>query len=578
MKDKLRLAVPVVLVAALATTAYFLLTLEDEYLWKVQELNLFLDTPLFLRQQMVTAGWLLTWLGTWFTEFFYHPWIGVTLLCLWWALLMAVLWRTFRIPMKWGLVLLIPVAALLITDVDLGYWIYYLKLRGHFFAATIGTTVAVASVWLYRLLPAKLYMRPLYMVLSTAVLYSLIGFYGLLSTLLMAVLTWRLKDMTTTGRVVATVVGLLCIVFWPLYYYNFVFYQTGIQNIWWTGLPLFVIDVRRPLVWGACQLVLLGVLVWGVSRYWYRDYNFHKELRMVRCMENSDWEGILSEAAYVEEEPTRAIVMMKNLALFRLGQQGDKMYHYKTGAKACETPIHVSMTQVVGRSIYYHYGLLNYCYRWCLEDGVEMGWRAEYLKYLTLCSLLNGEDRVASKYLDLLSHTRYHSAWADSYRQFLGHPEKLRADKRFEPIFHLMTSGDLLGSDNTLVEKFLMTQFVNTNSDDKLYQEQALIAALWMKDIQMFWPRFFQYAQSHVGERMPTHFQEAAYLYGQLEHQVDISHMPFDKEVVQSYNDFMAFAQQCQGMSEAQMREVFYPRFGNTFYYEYFLVRGQKLY
>ena len=609
MKDKLRLAVPLVLLAALVTTAYFLLSLEDEYLWKVQELNLFLDTPLFLRQQMVTAGWLLTWLGTWFTEFFYHPWIGVTLLCLWWALLMAVLWRTFRVPLKWGLVLLIPVAALLVSDVDLGYWLYYLKLRGHFFAGTIGTTIAVASVWLYRLLPAKLYMRPLYMVLSTAVLYPLIGFYGLLATLLMAVLTWRLKDMTLTGRVVATAVGLLCIVFWPLYYYNYVFCQTGIQNIWWTGLPLFVIDkeyhayyipyyiiavslvamaalykhdrekaVSRPVVWAICQVAMLAVLVYGVSRYWYRDYNFHKELRMVRCMESHDWEGILSEAAYNEDEPTRAIVMMKNLALFRLGRQGDEMYRYKTGAKDCSTPIHVSMTQVVGRSIYYHYGLLNYCYRWCLEDGVEMGWRAEYVKYLALCSLLNGEDRVARKYFDMLSHTRYHGEWANQYRQFVGHPEKLRADNRFEQILHLMKSNDMLGSDNTLVEKFLMTQFTVTSSDDKLYQEQSLISALWMKDIQTFWPRFFQYAQSHVGERMPTHFQEAAYLYGQLEHQVDISHMPFDKEVVQSYNDFMAFAQQCQGMSEAQMREVFYPRFGNTFYYEYFLVRGQKLY
>ena len=286
----------------------------------------------------------------------------------------------------------------------------------------------------------------------------------------------------------------------------------------------------------------------------------------------------LREAAQQQDEPTRAIVMMKNLALFRLGRQGDDMYRYKTGAKACETPIHVSMTQVVGRSIYYHYGLLNYCYRWCLEDGVEMGWRTEYVKYLALCSLVNGEDRVARKYFDMLSHTRYHGEWADSYRQFLGHPDKLHADKRFEPIFHLMKSDDMLGSDNTLVEKFLMTQFTITNSDDKLYQEQSLLSALWMKDIQTFWPRFFQYAQSHVGERMPTHFQEAVYLYGQLEHQVDISHMPFDKEVVQTYNDFMALAQQCQGMSEAQMREVFYPRFGHTFYYEYFLVRGQKLY
>ena len=43
--------------------------------------------------------------------------------------------------MAWTAVLLIPVALLLIMDVDLGYWIYYLKLRGHFFAATIGVGI-----------------------------------------------------------------------------------------------------------------------------------------------------------------------------------------------------------------------------------------------------------------------------------------------------------------------------------------------------------------------------------------------------------------------------------------------------
>ena len=170
MKERLKWAGPALLIAALAVAAYCLLAYESEYLWKVQELNLHLHTPLFLKQQMVTSGWLLTWLGTWFTEFFYHPWLGVTLLCLLWALLMAVLWRTFRVPLKWAVVLLIPVAALLVSDVDLGYWIYYLKLRGHFFAATIGTTLAALAVWLYRLMPARLLMRPLFMVLSTAVL------------------------------------------------------------------------------------------------------------------------------------------------------------------------------------------------------------------------------------------------------------------------------------------------------------------------------------------------------------------------------------------------------------------------
>ena len=44
------------------------------------------------------------------------------------------------------------------------------------------------------------------------------------------------------------------------------------------------------------------------------------------------------------------------------------------------------------------------------------------------------------------------------------------------------------------------------------------------------------------------------------------------------YDEFMALAQQCHGMTEEQMKPIFYPRFGKTFYYEYFLIRNQKLY
>ena len=54
--------------------------------------------------------------------------------------------------------------------------------------------------------------------------------------------------------------------------------------------------------------------------------------------------------------------------------------------------------------------------------------------------------------------------------------------------------------------------------------------------------------------------------------------MPFDEEVKQNYNDFMAAAQQLQGMTEEQMKPLLYPRFGGTFYYEYFLIRGLKSY
>jgi hypothetical protein len=77
---------------------------------------------------------------------------------------------------------------------------------------------------------------------------------------------------------------------------------------------------------------------------------------------------------------------------------------------------------------------------------------------------------------------------------------------------------------------------------------------------------------------MPRHYQEAAFLYGNLEHHVDISQMPFDKQVVQDYQNFMALTQRCKGKTEAEMRPIFYPQFGHTFYYDYFLIRNQKLY
>ena len=612
----LRWLSPVLALLALVAVGWGLVTHESEYLWKAQELNLFLDTPLFLRQQMVTSGWLLTWAGTWFTEFFFHPWIGVAMLCALWAVLMVVAGRALRVPLAWSAVLLVPVALLLIMDVDLGYWIYYLKLRGHFFAATIGTIIALGGLWLFRVLPSRWLLRPVFIIVGTAVLYPLIGFYGLLFALLCAVLTWRAgdckspgKDVTVAAKATTTAVALLAIGVVPLVYYRFVFCQTNIVNIYWTGLPLFIYGqetpayyipyyalvavlvlmtalyglktprlLARPLGWLAAHAVLVAGLAWGVCHFWYTDYNFHKELRMQRCLEECDWEGMLREARDQQVEPTRAIVMMRNLALFRLGRQGDEMYHYPAGAAASDTPLPLNMTQVVGRSIYYNYGMLNFCYRWCLEDGVELGWRVEYMKYLLRCALVNGEERVVQKYAGLLCHTRYYGEWADRMAALASEKGGVGKSAEFAPILHMLDYDDELASDNAMVEYFLMNKFANTVSDDPLLNEQTLLAALWTKDIQTFWPHFFHYARLHPQDHMPRHYQEAAYLYGHLEHEVDISGMPFDEQVVQDYNGFMAMAQQYHGMKEEQLRPILYPRYGHTFYFEYFLIRNQKLY
>ncbi len=70
--------------AMLLVIASVLLSQENDFLWKLQEQNLFLDTSLFFEERMAVPGGLLSWVGTYLTQYFYNPWMGVTRLCLLW--------------------------------------------------------------------------------------------------------------------------------------------------------------------------------------------------------------------------------------------------------------------------------------------------------------------------------------------------------------------------------------------------------------------------------------------------------------------------------------------------------------
>ena len=117
-------------VAALLLAYWVIVGQESAYLFKVQELNLFLYSPLFFHQQMVVPGGMMAYLGSYFTQFFYHPWLGTALLCGWCGLLMWLVYKAFALKPHWAPVLLVPLALVLLTDFTLGYWIYFLKLRG----------------------------------------------------------------------------------------------------------------------------------------------------------------------------------------------------------------------------------------------------------------------------------------------------------------------------------------------------------------------------------------------------------------------------------------------------------------
>lgn len=634
-----RLTFIIVWLVALAAIACGLLVYESDLLWKVQELNLFLYTSLFFKQQMVVPGGMLTWLGSWFTQFFYHPWMGVTLLCGWWLLLLLLLKKTFAVSARWSPLLLIPVALLLLTNVDQGYWIYMLKLRGHFFITTIATTAVVAALWVFRNLPDKYWLRCVWMVLVCAIGYPLMGIYGLAATLLMGIWSWRLLPRSRAA--IYSLIAVVCAIAVPLLCYRYVYYETNLANIYYAELPLFFIteeyhtyyipyyllalfmvimaclpvgmrdeeneimrdgenermrdgdnEKRRnegkkkasakspkskpfyvthsSLIICACVLV---AMTWAVVHFWYKDENFHHELKMQHLVQQTDWEGVLKEAETQQDEPTRAIVMMRNLALARLGRQSNDMYQYKNGSKRYNAPFDMRLMLVSGTLIYYQYGMLNYCNRLCTELGVEFGWRAEHYQYLASCALLNGDKKVAQKYINILKRTLFFDEWAEWAENLLNNPELIAKERELEPITHMLHYPNDLTGDQGYVERFLMNQLAHSSYPaDPIFQEQSLLASLWLKDPKLFWYHFGIYIKQHPNGPMPLVFQEAAYFYGQMEKRPNLDRMPFSQGVKDGFKRFMDASANYEGMDIEEARERMYALYGNTFYYDYYLM------
>ena len=577
--------------AALLVVAGALLFFEADLLWKLQEQNLFLDTPIFFKEQMAVPGGLLSWAGTWLTQLFFYPWLGTLVLCASWLPLMWLVKKAFALPNEWTPLALVPVCLLLLTIVDMGYWVYLLKLPGHAFVGTLGTIAVVALLWAFRALPQRWGLRLVFIGVTAFVgypLYPLFGIYGIAATLLMGLYIWRF-DQPFWQKITGSVLALAGAALVPLLCYHYAYHETNIANIYFAGLPLYFLqeeyhayylpyyglalffvvmvllrlDGVKRFKRIATQTIVLGALAFAVFNYWYKDENFHHELRMQRCIEQNDWQGVVDEAALQKDEPTRAIVMMRNLALSRLGRQADEMYLYPNGSKRYEAPFNMRLMLCVGPMIYYHYGMINYSARLSTEMGVEFGWRVENLKLLAKCALLNKEEGRARKFLNLLKHTTFYGSWANSVRE---------KDEQ-NTVARMMHYDNFLSGDNGYVEQFLMKRLAeSTSKDDALFQEQALLATLWTKDNKQFWYHFRDYLELHPNARIPRYIQEAAYLYGKLEGREMIDQMPIDPMVKQSFENFMGAAQNYNHMEADIVREGM-KGYSDTYYYDYYLMR-----
>ena len=605
-----------VTVVVIALGAYYLIVRNSDMLFMAQSRDFFSFDHSFRAYCMHYPGGFISWVSSFLTQFFFYPKIGSAIMVAIWVLTLWLSKVAFKVKMAWMAVLAIPVVCLLVSTIDTGYWLYYNKQTGYWFYGTLGYFATTLLVLFYSFFKKK--SDRIIVTCLIAITYPFLGWYTLLALLYVAVvsLAGMKSSDSLIGKVLLPVLPVVLIGIVPLVSYNF-YSSIRFEDVWTVGFPTFEnndmtslfpsipfmvlsavpllfpflpkkVEGSAGMAWGVTLVsiaLLVGSYLW-VEKSDFQNYNYHAEMRMYRAVDEQDWDKVLDEMGGIPGDASREMVLFKNIALMNKGEMGTKMFKYNNMGEPAVNgfdTLRVHMVQTAAPMIYYYHGKTNFAIRWSIENSVEFGYDFDHLKILTRCALLNGEMEMAKRYLSILQSSLFYRDWAEHLMPITEKPELIKKYPEFDYVRELRDHmGTVLDGDNGLCEMYLLTYFSQTmNKDSKALQEITLDYALIQKDIQLFWPRFYLYAQMHAGEPMPTHYQEAALLYGNLEPEsADISGMPFSDEVKKSYEGFHQMSQSLlqSGLDAEAVGDAMKSTYGNTFYWFYFFCRDVHSY
>lgn len=582
-------------------TAILLIVYKNDFLFRIEELSVFIFDSVFFKSFMDEPGGFLFYAGSFVMQFLYYPELGAAIIILLLVLIQWLTYKCFNINRNLFLLTLIPGTLLLISLTGMDYAIYALFDRQFIISQFIGFAITSLGFYGYKSIRSTK-IKIGFIIVWTIITYPFFGFYALLSTLLMAFYELIKKDSNVKNRLLLSASGLIPILLIPLFYYYFLYDTVNSKLIYFYGLPVFDFSIENKL-WipsvilflspfilllfyrfisidsmpkikhAILNSLLLIACISAVIVFTYKDNNFHVMLKMERALENRDYNEIIRIADKNKNEYplVRPIIMYTNIALFNKGLLLDKSFTYSNESEDFNSSLNVTGTKIAAPAVFYHYGKLNFSYRWCMESTVQSGQSIYCLKYMAKIALLNGEKELAKKYLETLKKTLFHKQWAEKYESYLYDPKLAEEDEEFKIIKTLIQYPGTEPESSLAVELSVLEFYNDLNGGTPNMLIYALHSTLVMKISESFWHKLGVYVSLNPEKRLPMHIQEAAIMYGKIEEK-NLEMLNLDESIVRRYDELIKLAQQYNREPDEEMKNVFRKRFGNTYWFYYFFV------
>ena len=465
-----------------------------------EQLQLFLFDGDYFIDRLSEPGGLARYVAEFLVQFYNGVAIGAAIIAVLYMLIQRLTWRLMKVKSHY-ILSFIPVAMLWFAMGDESVMLTY--------AVALVMALAVMIAWT-KLAPQNKVGKVVSVVVMIPILYWLIG------PLVLMVAIWMMP---------LSVIYALALILLSAHYLPFPMMRVMLGISYYRfpvtlpyvlmAIPVVVLllgwlakRLPEPKTWVQyAEALLLAVLVvvpqqlgFDAKKYELMEYDY-----LVRI---GDWNSIIAKAeAQTPDLPMS--VSATNLALAMTNQLGDKAYNfYQRGSEGLLPKFerNFATTQLTGE-IYYNLGLVNTAQRLAFEAMEAIpnyNKSARVVKRLAETNMINGEYKVAEKYLRMLEKTVFYRPWAQRMIQMLGNEKAINEHPLYGTLRQYRLQDDFLFSDREL-DKICGLLFMH-NNNNMVAAQYLLMMPLMDKDIA----RFMQYApvvQSRV-QYNPRHIQE----------------------------------------------------------------------
>ena len=549
-KSKLSSAVLYGSLAAFSLFVVYVLYANQEVFYTAHDRSEFIYGATFFHSLMSKPFGLMQYVGAWLTLLFSKPAFGSVVMVLIWILIYWVGTKAFRLKGNAVALMLLPIACLLTSVVDLGYWIYIYPPKGYWFSQSVAYLLMLLLLWMARATPRRWHLAWYLLALCA---YPVLGWFALLFVICLA-----LTEKPSWCELLA-----LFLLFFTASTWRYLLYSNlKPDDVVMAGFPQFITPLDysdRPSIpfW---VLGAVTVLIPLCSKYlakWFvpvlcaavgiiftfslmfRDQNYIKEMRMVRYAYDDNWKEVLNMATE-NPRPTFTMMFLQNIALMNEGGLLDRSFKLGDDVVSLNNPdkLHVTLLDIASPLVYYNYGLTNEAIRLSFENAIQAGFSPFYLKMLARCALANGDEKLVERYTTMIRRCPFYGDWQPAPVS-----EKVKELQQSFP-------DELTGVENS--DSYLVNGIsLWYETDSKLASEQGLFYAMLRCDSRRFWASLRNYVRLHMNEEFPLHAQEAYIMFMDKSPEEKRMMLPVQQSVYDRYNRFW---ETLEGIAEPGMK------------------------